>query len=128
MKIRTMRGKQLDMAGLIARNSHTIALGNASMNARGDIVKNGKVIKLREQITMEYNQHNPQAVRNVGIKSLMGEIFTPAEAVAQQREKNKVASDAEAARIKAQKTTEALQFETQSKRKLIGTTDIDGHM
>lgn len=38
MKVASMLGKEVDMASLMARNPNTIAIGNASMNARGDIV------------------------------------------------------------------------------------------
>jgi hypothetical protein len=77
-----MRGKTLDMAALIARNPHAVAVGNASMNARGDIIsRRGAVLKPREQIAMDYHASNPRSVKSVGIKSLSAEMFTtPAEA------------------------------------------------
>lgn len=82
MKVLTMRGKSLDMSALIANNPHAIAVGNASMNARGDIIsRRGTVVKLREQIAMEYHASNPRSVKTVGIKALTAEMFsTPADA------------------------------------------------
>lgn len=42
---RTAQGKQLDMAGLIAKNERVRAVGNMKVNARGDTIDaTGKVI------------------------------------------------------------------------------------
>lgn len=46
MKTRTMRGKTLDMGALMAKNPTAKAVGNANMNARGDIInRRGKFLK-----------------------------------------------------------------------------------
>jgi hypothetical protein len=79
--VQTMRGKHIDMARLVAENAHKIALGNASMNARGDIINRGQVVKSNEQITSEYHAHNPKAVRQVALRNIEREILTPAEAM-----------------------------------------------
>jgi hypothetical protein len=50
---RTARGKGVDLDKLKLMNETTIAVGNADVNARGDIVKGGKIIKTREQIAQE---------------------------------------------------------------------------
>jgi hypothetical protein len=83
MKVVSMLGVTLDMGKYIAENEEMVALGNANMNARGDIVdKNGNVIKKREDIAAEYYNNNPNAVRQVGVKNLEKEVFkTPAEMV-----------------------------------------------
>jgi len=97
MKVRTMRGQSLDMARLMAQNSHQVALGNASMNARGDIVgEGGKVIKPREDIAREYHRNNPKAVKQVALRNLRDEVATPAEAwdsVKEAKKKRKLADD-----------------------------------
>ena len=82
-----MKRRPVDFAALIAKDPKKRAVGNASMNARGDIIKkNGKIIKSREQIMIEYNQNHPQTVKSVGIKSVGSEMFiSPAEAAAAQR-------------------------------------------
>ena len=42
---RTAMGKSIDMAGLIARNEKTRAVGNKSVNARGDSIdQQGRVV------------------------------------------------------------------------------------
>jgi hypothetical protein len=47
----TARGEKIDIAALAARHAATPALGNARMNARGDILgENGIVLKTQEQI------------------------------------------------------------------------------
>jgi len=106
MKVRTVKGKEIDMSALIAKNQHVPAVGNAGMNARGDLIdRGGKVVKKREELSMEYHQNVARAVKTVGVKSLTGEIFaTPAEALAaakktqmeQQAAKNAAQSQAHA--------------------------------
>lgn len=83
MKVVSMRGQVLDMGRLIAQNEKTVALGNASMNARGDIVgPGGKIIKRREQVATEYYAANPKAVKQVALRDISKEVFaSPAEAV-----------------------------------------------
>lgn len=83
MKITTMRGKVLDVGAIQAQNETAIALGNASMNARGDIVgPGGAIIRRKEQVAQEYHKANPNAVRTVSLKDLQPDVFmTPAEAV-----------------------------------------------
>ena len=82
--IKSMRGEVLDMAAIAARNSHVVALGNASMNARGDIVdRSGNVLKSREVVVQEYYNSNPKAVtQSVSLKDLGDEVLTPAQAIA----------------------------------------------
>lgn len=86
----TMRGKQIDMEKLIARNSHVKALGNANMNARGDILGvDGNVALAREQLTTEYHNQNPKAVKQVPLRTIKQETVmfdSPAQAVAKHKE------------------------------------------
>lgn len=54
-KQRTYRGEIIDFGALRAANAHAVALGNANMNARGDILgKGGKIVKTREEQAQEY--------------------------------------------------------------------------
>ena len=89
MKTVSMRGKVVDMSLLMSQNEQKVALGNANMNARGDVIgPNGQIVKTREQITQEYNASNPRAVKQVSLKDLNDEVFvTPAEAVAEIKSK-----------------------------------------
>ncbi len=84
-KTTTMRGVQIDMSQLIARNAQKIALGNAKMNARGDVIgKGGVIVTPREQIAREYHRNNPKAVKQVALKDIKKEIMafdSPAQAV-----------------------------------------------
>ncbi len=57
--VRSIKGRELDFEAIMKQHSKDIALGNASMNARGDIVKNGKVVKTVEERRKEYYQLNP---------------------------------------------------------------------
>ena len=54
MKHVTYRGKHVDMELLRFKNQHQVALGNAKMNARGDILgRGGIVVKTREELLKE---------------------------------------------------------------------------
>ena len=46
---RTNKGKPLDMAAMRAENEKTIAAGNMSVNAKGDIVQGGKIVKTAKE-------------------------------------------------------------------------------
>lgn len=51
----SMRGKQIDMDMLRKKNELTPAVGNARVNARGDVLgKGGKIVKKREEVMQEY--------------------------------------------------------------------------
>lgn len=106
--VRSMRGKVIDMARLAAENSHQIALGNANMNARGDILgHSGTVIKSREQMTRDYHTTNPKAVRQVALRDINREVFeSPAEVVARAQQQAKEAQEAQDARKTKRKITD----------------------
>lgn len=84
MKIRTAKGAVIDMASLAARNSTTIALGNAGMNARGDLIdRKGRILKTRDVVIQEYYDKNPKAVtQTVSLRDIGEEVLTPKEAMA----------------------------------------------
>ena len=67
---RTNQGQQIDMDALGLKNEKEIALGNMSINARGDKIGIGvKVIAERNQVARVYYQNNPKAVvQSVSIK------------------------------------------------------------
>ena len=81
--VRTMRGETIDMAALSAANSAVAALGNASMNARGDLIdRQGNVLKSREAVVREYYNSNPKRVtQSVSLKDLGDEVMTPQQAM-----------------------------------------------
>jgi predicted ATPase len=55
--VRSFRGKEVNMLALAKKNEHKIALGNASMNSKGDIIgKGGIIIKTREEQLREYEE------------------------------------------------------------------------
>lgn len=84
MKVKTMRGDTLDMGQLAAMNERKVALGNARMNTRGDIVSSdGQILKSREAVSQDYYKKPKNAVRQVALRDISSEVFqTPAEAVA----------------------------------------------
>lgn len=51
---KTHKGKVIDMTALKQKNAKTIAVGNMSVNARGDLIgKGGKIVKTKEQLANE---------------------------------------------------------------------------
>lgn len=55
-KIRSFRGKMVDMDDIRRRNEDAIAVGNMNVNARGDELDEwGKVIKSRDQVARDKN-------------------------------------------------------------------------
>ena len=58
---RTAQGKQIDLDMLIKRNELTPAVGNATVNARGDeLGPGGKIIRKREEIMQNYYSSLPE--------------------------------------------------------------------
>lgn len=81
---KTARGVPLDLNNLKLNNEHTVAVGNAGVNARGDIVKNGQIIKTREQVMQEtYNIKGTNVVKDAKIRmsanDIEADIFVPEE-------------------------------------------------
>lgn len=81
MRTLSMRGKQVDFARYYAEQGDAIALGNASLNARGDLInKNGDIVQTRAEIAAEYHRSG-KSVKHVSIKEV--ETYAnPQEAVA----------------------------------------------
>ena len=66
---KTAKGADLDLNQLKLNNEHVIAVGNAGVNARGDIVDRGRVIKTREQVMQEtYNIKGSNVVQDAKSK------------------------------------------------------------
>lgn len=78
MKVISNNGVPVDMTRYLAQNEDSVAIGNARMNARGDLLgPRGKIVKPREQVAAEYHSANPKAVKKVALRDLTEEI-TPA--------------------------------------------------
>lgn len=64
----TARGEQIDMNALAMKHSTTPALGNAKMNARGDVLGDGGIVlKTQEQIEAEWKRNKEKKAASVGI-------------------------------------------------------------
>ncbi len=75
---KTAKGKPLDMEALRIANEKTIAGGNMSVNAKGDIIQNGKVIKTaKERVASSYE--GTTQVAQVSLKKPLSEQDTKAE-------------------------------------------------
>jgi hypothetical protein len=75
-KHRTMRGEPIDMAALVAQNGTAPAVGNARLNARGDVLaQNGSVLRTQEQVEAEWRrQKEAQMAQNVPPMNLKAPI------------------------------------------------------
>lgn len=62
---KTMQGREIDMDKIMAKNELMPAVGNLSVNARGDqIGYGGKIIKTKEEMMSDYYENNPKALNN----------------------------------------------------------------
>jgi hypothetical protein len=63
----TALGESIDMAALAMQNARTVAIGNARMNARGDLVDTqGLIMKTQEQIDQEWQRAREARDASVG--------------------------------------------------------------
>ena len=69
--IKTAKGEFIDMDLLYKKNQTEIALGNKSMNARGDLLKNGKVIKTVEERRQEYYKLKEDVKETVALEDIV---------------------------------------------------------
>jgi len=84
---RSARGSIINFDELARLNSDVVAIGNANLNAQGDqIGKGGKIIRKVSDIpehqrpdpNAAYNQDNPNAVKQVSIKSNIDDFLAAA--------------------------------------------------
>lgn len=83
-KVQTsMRGVSIDMDSMRAQQEDSVAIGNARMNARGDLLSKGGQIEIRrEQIIRDFYAKHPQGMNQVSLKAAMPDKFeTPSEAM-----------------------------------------------
>jgi hypothetical protein len=61
----SMKGKEIDMEKLALRNELTPAVGNISVNARGDeLGPGGKILRTKEEILQDYYKNNERTARD----------------------------------------------------------------
>lgn len=123
MKVISMRGEPIDMSRYLAQNEGLVAVGNAQMNARGDIIgPGGKIIKPREQIAAEYHKANPKAVRQVALRDLTDEVLAAAPAPS-EKEEVVYMSPEDAVKKLQQDAAEAAKKPAPTKRKIEDNED-----
>jgi hypothetical protein len=68
---KSMRGIEIDLAKLMARQEKNITIGNTKSNARGDqLGRGGRIVKSADELAREhYNRNDPKAVVQGGIKA-----------------------------------------------------------
>lgn len=75
---KTAKGKALDMEALRIANEKTIASGNMSVNAKGDIIQNGKIVKTAKE-RVESSYQGTTQVAQVSLKKPLSAQDTKAE-------------------------------------------------
>ena len=86
-RVRSMRGEIVDFNRMNTIESKVPALGNARMNAQGDILdEKGQVLRTQSQIEAEFRQRRQQAQQDatVDIKQVMNSDQLAAELSRQQ--------------------------------------------
>jgi hypothetical protein len=72
---KTARGSHLDFDRLKLMNETTIAVGNAGLNARGDLVKGGRILKTKEQLMQEtYNLSGNNVTKHAKVRESSNHI------------------------------------------------------
>ena len=117
---RSARGEQVDFDLLQSQNKNVIAIGNARMNANGDVLgSGGKIIRKVEDIPQEnvadpnaaYNQANPKSTKMVSLKDDIDDDFITQQEVTQETQQ------------KTEKTSTILEEKTKTKRKLVDSEE-----
>ena len=117
---RSARGEQVDFDLLQSQNKNVIAIGNARMNANGDVLgSGGKIIRKVEDIPQEnvadpnaaYNQANPKSTKMVSLKDNIDDDFITQQEVTQETQQ------------KTEKTSTILEEKTKTKRKLVDSEE-----
>jgi hypothetical protein len=79
----TSRGKQIDINQIKIKNEMVVAVGNAGTNARGDLVKGGKIVKTREEVMRDqYNIRGNNIPKNDPIRESMAHVEADVVAIA----------------------------------------------
>lgn len=69
-KVRTYRGKIVDMDEIRQKNDRSISVGNMNVNARGDQLDEwGNIIKSRDQVAREKNSSMSRKTTNASVIS-----------------------------------------------------------
>ena len=68
---KSMRGVEIDLGKLMARQEKNITVGNTRTNARGDqLGRGGRIVKSADELAREhYNRNDPKAVVQGGLKT-----------------------------------------------------------
>jgi hypothetical protein len=113
------KGVFVDMDALSSSNGHVSAIGNAKMNARGDIVDStGKVIESREEQNIKHNSAQKNGVSST-VKQAPNRIMpddikvlSPQEALAKQRRTDQANKRSEKVIVEDQDVFEKTEVKT----------------
>jgi hypothetical protein len=90
-----MQGREIDMEAMRAKNELTVAVGNVNINARGDQLKGGRIVKSRDQVVAEYYETNPNATprQNLVNSNVIPQVENKPEVTKRSRSVNKLAGN-----------------------------------
>lgn len=110
---KSIKGRTINMDEIRNFHGNQRAIGNANLNARGDLLdKNGKIIKFRHDMVQEYYNSNPNAVKHISLKDNISSI-----PVLQNDELSKVLDSMQA------KQNDKKENDSTKKRKLVDKDD-----
>ncbi len=78
---KSAKGIPVDMEALRTANEHAVAAGNMKVNAKGDVIKGGKVVQTAKERTAPHYDSGKQVVKTSLRKPQKEEIVKPAEPV-----------------------------------------------
>lgn len=74
-KMRTYKGREVDMEALVEANASQQAVGNIPVNARGDVIdERGRVVQRKEERAREYNTNVKKSVVKSSILDDIDEV------------------------------------------------------
>jgi hypothetical protein len=83
---RTNKGVPIDLDRLIAgASSSSPAVGNMQVNANGDVIRGGAIVKRNEERVREYYQKNPRSSTSTSLKGEMPKLQPDSDPILQPK-------------------------------------------
>ena len=124
------RGKPINFDELQHQNKEVVAVGNANMNANGDILgRGGKVVRKVSDIPVNqlanpgtaYNQNNPKSTKLVSLKDKVDSLDTHQNPLLKDEEKPQQKVKKE--EVVDESVVSVEEEKTKSKRKIVDSED-----
>ncbi len=115
-KVRSHRGRTVDMDEIRIKNQESVAIGNMNVNARGDHIDEfGRVMKTRDEVARERIKSTPKT--STAQASIISSFEDDDEVVEIQDDQKAIDRNSKKAAASAAKASNASSSTTQSKAK-----------